>query len=144
MLALRKRKATWRTVLCLAAALMLCSADRAAASAAGKADPLAARKELYEQMSAATGIPWFRFAAIDQYERTIAKKKSAKEAPDSSRITGISIPAPVWAGPLNPDQADTSPESISFLAGWATTAPGTAMPIRTMMPTCSTAWPGIC
>ncbi|AIQ54706.1 M23 family metallopeptidase [Paenibacillus sp. FSL R7-0331] len=127
MLAQRKRKATRKTVLCLTAALMLCSAGQTAASApavmsagysaADKADLLAARKELYEQMSAATGIPWFRFAAIDQYERTIAKKKSGSEAPDSPRITGISIQAPVWAGPLNPDQGDTSPESISFFGG---------------------------
>ena len=74
------------------------------------------RKELYEQMSAATGIPWFRFAAIDQYERTIAKKNTAANPP-SARLTGIAIPPPVWSGPLNPDQEDTSPASISFFDG---------------------------
>lgn len=74
------------------------------------------RMELYEQMSAATGIPWYRFAAIDQYERTIAKKGS-KASPPSARLTGIMIPPPVWTGPLNPDQEDTSPISISFFEG---------------------------
>ncbi|QSF44337.1 M23 family metallopeptidase [Paenibacillus tianjinensis] len=134
MLALFKKTLPWRTVLCLSAAAMLWGASQAAAaeaarrvnppavqsgssSAASIVDPAAARKELYEQMSAATGIPWFRFAAIDQYERTIAKKKSTADALASSRITAISIPGPVWSGPLNPDQADTSPDSISFFGG---------------------------
>lgn len=132
MLALLKKKLQWRTVLCLSAAALLWGAGQAATadaakkdnlpavqsgnpSAAGQANPMAARKELYDQMSAATGIPWFRFAAIDQYERTIAKKKANAEA--SSRIIGISIPAPVWAGPLNPHQEDTSPASIRFFGG---------------------------
>lgn len=129
MLVLCKRKAKWRALLCLSAAVMLCSpvqqaaaaafapAAQSGSSSAGKADVAAARMELYEQMSAATGIPWFRFAAIDQYERTIAKKKSGTEAPVKSRLTGIQIPAPVWAGPLNPDQADMSPDSIRFFGG---------------------------
>ncbi len=77
----------------------------------------AARKELYEQMSAATGIPWFRFAAIDQYERTISKKSKA-DRPATARLTGITIAPAVWSGPLNPDQEDTSPASISFFSGF--------------------------
>jgi peptidoglycan LD-endopeptidase LytH len=82
-----------------------------------QADIFSLRKELYEQMSAVTGIPWFRLAAIDQYERTIAKK--GKEAsPPPQRLTGISVPPPRWCGPLNPDQNDTSPKSISFFGGF--------------------------
>lgn len=129
MLVLCKRKTKWRALLCLSAAVMLCSpvqqaaaaafapAAQSGSSSAGKADVAAARMELYEQMSAATGIPWFRLAAIDQYERTIAKKKSGTEAQVKSRLTGIQIPAPVWAGPLNPDQGDMSPDSIRFFGG---------------------------
>lgn len=75
------------------------------------------RKQLYEQMSAVTGIPWFRLAAVDQYERTIAKKNKDK-LPSPDRLTGISIPPPMWCGPLNPDQSDTSPASISFFDGF--------------------------
>ncbi|WNS47089.1 M23 family metallopeptidase [Paenibacillus sp. MMS20-IR301] len=98
-----------------------------AAPAAGDTkEPLAvARKELYEQMSAATGIPWFRFAAIDQYERSVSKKKKGAAAAAASdpanlpsRLTGITIPAPVWSGPLNPDQEDKQPASISFFGGF--------------------------
>ncbi|MFC3747984.1 M23 family metallopeptidase [Paenibacillus sp. GCM10012306] len=88
-----------------------------------KAALLSARRELYEQISAATGIPWFRFAAIDQYEHTIAKK--SKTTPQNpAKLTGIHIPSPVWAGPLNPDQEDTSPRSISFFGGFGTDGSG--------------------
>ncbi|MDT3427884.1 hypothetical protein J2Z22_003460 [Paenibacillus forsythiae] len=76
----------------------------------------AARQQLYDQMSAATGIPWYRLAAVDQYERTLAgRSKSGGGAPD--RLTGIHIPAPLWCGPLNPNQEDTSPASIAFFNG---------------------------
>lgn len=78
---------------------------------------LTARKEFYDQMSAATGIPWFRLAAIDQYERTVAKK-SKTDPPVPSRLTGIIVPPPVWSGPLNPDQLDTFPKSINFFGGF--------------------------
>ncbi|MRN56483.1 M23 family metallopeptidase [Paenibacillus monticola] len=124
-----------RTMLCLCAAVILwggCGiSDITAAQGSGlpvvnnsrvdsyssSADIGAARKELYEQMSAATGIPWFRFAAVDQYERTIAKK-SKPDSPATTRLTGITITPAVWSGPLNPNQGDTSPASISFFGGF--------------------------
>lgn len=123
-----------RTLLCLSAAAVLWSGTpRAAAETAqprltqtksahpvveqSKEKLLASRRQLYEHMSAATGVPWFRLAAIDQYERTIAKKRNAEESV-STRLTGITIPAPVWSGPLNPDQEDTFPKSISFFGGF--------------------------
>ncbi|OKP70623.1 peptidase M23 [Paenibacillus sp. P3E] len=119
-----------KTVLCLSAAAMLWGTSYPGAAAAelrlpsvrtgtvSDKDTLSARrKELYDQMSAATGVAWFRFAAIDQYERTIAKKKSGTAEPANPRLTGISIPAPVWCGPLNPDQADQAPQSIGFFGG---------------------------
>ncbi|ASA26489.1 peptidase M23 [Paenibacillus donghaensis] len=75
----------------------------------------ASRMQLYQQISATTGIPWFRFAAIDQYERTIAKKGAAAE--ENSRLTAIAVPPPIWSGPLNPNQQDTSPATIGFFGG---------------------------
>ncbi|MBT2291893.1 M23 family metallopeptidase [Paenibacillus albidus] len=139
MLSLFQNMKERRAVICLsAAALLWCGIGSPAAEAArvtglreaygaeaasaplSKEALLPARRELYEQISAATGIPWFRFAAIDQYERTIAKKpKHAPEPPPaaSARLTDIQIPAPLWSGPLNPDQSDTSPASIRFFGG---------------------------
>lgn len=135
MLALLKNITDPRTLLCLSAAAILfggISLPISSAAARPTVHPVlsninpstedskesiwSARKGLYDQMSAATGIPWFRFAAIDQYERTITKKGTTDST--SSRLTGIKIPPPVWSGPLNPDQEDTSPKSISFFNGF--------------------------
>ncbi|CQR58082.1 M23 family metallopeptidase [Paenibacillus riograndensis] len=130
MLALFKIAAIRKTVLCLSAAAMLWGDSDAVAgapagnkhavsseAASGKESLSVSRKQLYDQMSAATGIAWFRFAAIDQYERTIAKKKSGTAGQAQPRLTGISFPPPVWSGPLNPNQEDQSPESIRFFGG---------------------------
>ncbi|WP_379134635.1 M23 family metallopeptidase [Paenibacillus sp. sgz500958] len=77
---------------------------------------LAARQSLYGHISTVTGIPWYRLAAIDQYERTIAKR--VKGQPDTpARLLGISVPPPLWCGPLNPDQSDVSLASIRFFDG---------------------------
>lgn len=78
---------------------------------------LSSRRVLFEQISTVTGIPWYRLAAVDQYERTIAKKEKGVSA-GSNRLIGISIPSHIWCGPLNPDQSDTSPASISFFDGF--------------------------
>lgn len=133
---------TRRTLICMSAAALLWGSSPAMNTPAHAAHKLpeltssgsiagdsketaaAARKGLYEQMSAATGIPWFRFAAIDQYERSVAKKKKSPAASEAdsaaaaARLTGISIPAPVWSGPLNPNQEDKFPESITFFGGF--------------------------
>lgn len=100
---------TRRTLICMSAAALLWGSSPAMSTPAhaaryhelpeltssgpvaadSKEAAAAARKGLYEQMSAATGIPWFRFAAIDQYERSVAKKKKAlrrqKQTPQQLR-----------------------------------------------------------
>lgn len=137
-------KAALRTLVSLSAASLLCAGGPAvfgdsanagagkpisgiararSASAQGSGDVYATRQALYDQMEAATGIPWYRLAAIDQYERTIAKvKASGSHNPDqpakTARLTAIQIPAPIWCGPLNPDQEDASPSSLSFFGGF--------------------------
>ncbi|MFK4302531.1 hypothetical protein ABH892_002635 [Paenibacillus sp. RC254] len=74
------------------------------------------RLALYRSVEALTGIPWYRLAAIDQYERTltIAHPKDRKHA---ERVTGIFVTAPVWSGLMNPDPEDRHPRSISFFSG---------------------------
>lgn len=107
----------------LGAACAVSSGDQA--TAAAMADPLHAsagtknryleRQELFLRMESLYGIPWYYLAAIDQYERTI-KKRKAKQ-PSSQRITAVSIPPAVWSGYLNPDEEDTVEASISFFGG---------------------------
>ncbi|UFJ39694.1 M23 family metallopeptidase [Brevibacillus humidisoli] len=73
------------------------------------------RMELFQWMEALYGVPWHYLAAIDQYERTINKKR--KSAPVTDRLTAITIPPAVWSGYLNPEEDDTDESSISFFGG---------------------------
>lgn len=81
------------------------------------------RKAIYDKIAAKTHIPWVRLAAIDQYERTIAKipKKTTKatstEQDRTQRAISISVQEPQWVGWLNPDTADQNPKSISLFSG---------------------------
>ncbi|CCQ97679.1 sporulation-specific L-Ala-D-Glu endopeptidase [[Clostridium] ultunense Esp] len=70
------------------------------------------RMALFERMESITLIPWYYLAAIDQYERSTHKTKGEKD-----RLIAIRIPSSLWSGPLNPDQEDENPVSISFFQG---------------------------
>lgn len=74
------------------------------------------RLALYHSIEALTGVPWYRLAAIDQYERTltVAHPKDRKHA---ERIIGIFITGPVWSGMMNPDSEDQNPRSIELFSG---------------------------
>ncbi|MGF7046245.1 murein DD-endopeptidase MepM/ murein hydrolase activator NlpD [Paenibacillus sp. DS2015] len=89
-------------------------------------DTLASRKLLYEKISVVTNIPWYRIAAIDQYEHTMTKVHP-KDRAHPARLTGIYMSAPLWAGWLNPDQQDKNPESISFFDGYGRDGTGDGM-----------------
>ncbi|CAG7640824.1 L-Ala--D-Glu endopeptidase [Paenibacillus solanacearum] len=122
----------------LCGSLLVCSlcisspAEAASAAPAGKSvnDPkppakpnpaangmkavFAERKDLFDKVSALTGIPWYYLAAVDQYERTmnLAKKRPA---PDS--IVAIYFNELQWGGMLNPDHEDTNAQSIALFGG---------------------------
>lgn len=74
-----------------------------------------ARRTLYEKMETATFIPWYYFAAIDQYERNI--RHSRKDLPDSESLTGVYYTEQQWTGPLNPNPNDTNPHTIQLFNG---------------------------
>ncbi|WP_319017884.1 M23 family metallopeptidase [Priestia megaterium] len=73
------------------------------------------RLELYKQMEAATTIPWYYFAGVDQYERNI--RRSHKDIPREKGAIAIYYPPEKWSGSLNPDLEDTNPLTISLLGG---------------------------
>lgn len=73
------------------------------------------RFELFHRMEALYSIPWYYLAAIDQYERTIRKKKRSETT--NKRLTAITIPPAVWSGYLNPEPDDTDEASIAFFGG---------------------------
>ncbi len=137
-----------RTAVLLSCAL-LCSGAAPLASAAGQASAvrsvqataepsgklsakelLKQRRELLDSWSAITGIPWFRLAAIDQYERTLNKALPKKRMATSDRLA-IFIPHEQWAGPLNPDPEDSMPVSIRYFNGVGVDGDGDGIASRT-------------
>lgn len=79
-------------------------------------DPFELRKNLYDQISIVTNIPWYWMAAIDQYERSISKVRP-KARPKLGTTVGIFVDEQRWAGPLNPDHEDHRPVSIQWFNG---------------------------
>lgn len=73
------------------------------------------RLELYKKTEAATQIPWYYLAAIDQYERNIRAVR--KDLPKPESLIGIYIAPETWSGKLNPIADDTNPSRIRFFDG---------------------------
>lgn len=76
----------------------------------------AQRRSLFERMSALTTIPWYYFAAIDQYERTL-NKALPKKRTASGQLLAIYIPPEEWAGALNPNPDDEALTGIAMFGG---------------------------
>ncbi|KMY56251.1 peptidase M23 [Bacillus sp. FJAT-27231] len=72
------------------------------------------RIELFKKMEAATSIPWYYFAGMDQYERNLRFVRKDLPEPDT---VSIYIPESKWAGPLNPNQEDMNPATIAAFQG---------------------------
>jgi peptidoglycan LD-endopeptidase LytH len=74
------------------------------------------RMELYKQAEAVSLIPWYYFAAIDQYERNVRLVR--RDLPKAKGVLGIYIKPEIWSGPLNKNQNDTNPFTISQFGGF--------------------------
>ncbi|MFD0679103.1 MULTISPECIES: M23 family metallopeptidase [unclassified Paenibacillus] len=74
----------------------------------------AERKDIFDKVSALTGMPWYYLAAVDQYERTIniARKRSGTDD-----YIGIHFTELKWCGMMNPDHEDTNEMSIKLFEG---------------------------
>lgn len=74
------------------------------------------RMMLYKEMETASFIPWYYFAAIDQYERNVrAVRRDIPKKPDAT--ISIYFKPEVWSGPINPTAYDTKPYTISLFGG---------------------------
>lgn len=78
--------------------------------------PTEERQQLYDSLSAVTGIPWYRLAALDQYEHTLTMARP-KTRQKTGRIVSIYVPEEKWSGPLNPDPEETDPAVIRWFGG---------------------------
>lgn len=117
------------------ASLALASSEAKAESAAqsGTKDMktiFAERKQLFDEVSDITGIPWNYLAAIDQYERTLTIANPKKRTRTAGLI-GIYYSELDWAGMANPDPTDTSPLSIALFGGKGTDGSGDGVADRT-------------
>ena len=91
---------------------------RHAAAAATPDEHLShARRQLYDRIAAATGVPWHAIAAVDRYELTLSTAHPKTRPIGKDAIVGVYIPPERWSGPLNPDKSDKSPTSIRFFSG---------------------------
>lgn len=73
------------------------------------------RMSLYKKMEAITHIDWTYFAAVDQYERSV--RRLNKDIPEEKGQIAIYFSPAEWTGPINPNQADTNPLTISIFGG---------------------------
>lgn len=118
----RLRQKTAATICVIA--LLFTSADTVTASQPqpGKSETkpikaqFAERKQLFDDVSGITGIPWTMLAAIDQYERSLSIA-NPKKRPLRQGIIGIYYSDHEWAGMLNPDYEDRNPLSIALFGG---------------------------
>lgn len=72
------------------------------------------KKQLFETMETITQIPWYYLAAVDQFEHNIHQNK---ETTEKKQLISIQIPPQWWAGAINPNPKDTSPETIQLFQG---------------------------
>lgn len=109
----------WRLMLTISICITSIFSISHPSLAAEKNDALyKSRMDLYQLMEVLYGIPWSYLAAIDQYERTmIRKRKGQKTEAPSDRLTSITIPSEVWSGFFNPERDDYNEISISFFEG---------------------------
>nr|WP_240666577.1 M23 family metallopeptidase [Longirhabdus pacifica] len=79
------------------------------------------RKQLFDHMSTVTHIPWYYFAAVDQYERNTSNQKKKREITQTEeykkRITAIHIPLQAWYGAMNLMQTKQSESNVMLFNG---------------------------
>lgn len=79
-------------------------------------DTFRKRMALFQKMETVTQIPWYDFAAIDQYERNL--RNARNDLPDADdKLIAISFPQRQWVGAVNPRYKDTDPLTISLFGG---------------------------
>lgn len=91
---------------------------------------LAERKQLFDDISEVTGIPWNYLAAVDQYERSL-NIANPKKRPRPPGLIGIFYTEQEWAGIANPDPEDTNPVTIALFGGRGKDGSGDGVADRT-------------
>ncbi|RUS46020.1 M23 family metallopeptidase [Cohnella sp. AR92] len=101
---------------CIAASTLSPAATAQAAPSDSETD-YRKLQELYDHISVLTGLTWQSVAAIDRYERTLSRTHPKTRPLGEHSLSGIYVSPERWAGYLNPDSADTNPDSIRVFGG---------------------------
>ncbi|MBE3595714.1 MAG: M23 family metallopeptidase [Hydrogenibacillus sp.] len=75
------------------------------------------RLALYRAVSALTDVPWPRIAAVDQFARSLQKKRTGD-------VVAFRFPSPFWTGYTHPDPDDDDPRLIALFGGHGLDADG--------------------
>jgi len=113
-----KKKTRWSVVVGILFILVFASLRTRIKAAEPVSVESASRMQIYEDFAYASNLPWHQIAAIDQYERNIAKFR--KEPLCSLNYPNISIRiAPeVWSGPLAPVLYESDLSQIGLFGGF--------------------------
>jgi len=114
-----RRKTRWSFIIAVIIILLfaLYASARASANEA-KDNETSARMKVYEDFAYASGLPWYEIAAIDQYERNIAKFRKGSESSLSYEKISVRFPLDVWSGVLTPNSSyEKCPVRIGLFGG---------------------------
>ncbi len=90
-----------KKIIMLSLLLFIIVPNKIAANEPSKEELFKERMALYQKTEALTNIPWYYFAAIDQYEHNIRDEEASK-----TDIIGITISPEKWNGIGNPIYID--------------------------------------
>jgi peptidoglycan LD-endopeptidase LytH len=100
-------------IILLVVLLSSCPLPASAKQADKESDAKLERMALYKKTAAATGLPWYYLAAIDQYEHNLpAASKSEAE-----KLIAITIPEEKWFGITEHKKAAANESTISWFQG---------------------------
>ncbi|WP_419158706.1 M23 family metallopeptidase [Rossellomorea sp. BNER] len=105
----------WFFILCLLIAIIIKPSPIFADQKISDEEMLKKRMELFQKMEAATQIPWYYLAAVDQYERSL--RLSRKDIPEPKGVISIHFTPEEWSGMENPNQNDQNKASITLFNG---------------------------
>ncbi|HEX7065541.1 MAG TPA: peptidase M23, partial [Bacillales bacterium] len=70
---------------------------------------------LFKKMESRTKVPWYYFAAINQYEKNL--RNTREDLPDAKDPVAVYFSQRKWVGLMNPDYNDKNPVTIELYGG---------------------------
>ncbi|HEU5139433.1 MAG TPA: M23 family metallopeptidase [Bacillales bacterium] len=71
--------------------------------------------KVFKKMEKVTKVPWYYFAAINQYEKNL--RNSRDDLPDAKDPVAVYFSPREWVGLMNPDYNDKNPVTIELYGG---------------------------